>query len=178
MDISLLQGWITFHILSASSPSTAVGPVIYEYLGHGEFVKAHDIGSVSDAPVLLAGRASVTPRGNDPIAAVQRRNMAEAHLRQNRLQRFKAIRSFPTVTPKTALAKVQGIGGMVAETLQQVRSMAEDTNNQNNFSVQAAHERLQDSVPSLPGEWITVGNALSITVPTLFVTPIIERRAL
>lgn len=112
------------------------------------------------ALLMLAGRAQM--RGattNDPTAAAEQESKAEARLCRNMAEKREAIRTYPSVDQETALSTVQDANQKVESAVRDVQGAADNVNNPNIRDVQAAFEKLQNSVNSVPGGRSTVGDA-------------------
>lgn len=116
--------------------------------------------SIPAALLMLAGCAQM--RGattNDTAAAAEKESKAEAKLCRDMAEKREAIRTYPSVDQETALSTVQEANQKVEDAIRDVEGAADNVNNPNIREVQAAYQKLQNTVNSVPGGRSTVGDA-------------------
>jgi hypothetical protein len=116
------------------------------------------------ALTLLASCSRTTTR-TDPVTATETESKAEAKLCQKMSDRGKAINEYPSVSQETALDDLKKANNKVEQAIREVQQSAQGVNNPqllqvtNVLEVDAAYQKLQDNVNSVPGGRSTVGDA-------------------
>lgn len=116
--------------------------------------------TIPAALLMLAGCAQM--RGattNDTAAAAEKESKAEAKLCRDMAEKREVIRTYPSVDQETALTTVQEANLKVEEAVKDVEGAADNVNNPNIREIQAAYQKLQNTVNSVPGGRTTVGEA-------------------
>jgi hypothetical protein len=123
-------------------------------------MKALGMISIPAALLMLAGCAQMRGAAtNDTAAAAEKESKAEARLCRDMAEKREAIRTYPEVDQETALSTVQEANMKVESAVKDVEGAADNVNNPNIREVQAAYQKLQNTVNSVPGGRSTVGDA-------------------
>ncbi|MDB5105420.1 MAG: hypothetical protein JWP91_3109 [Fibrobacteres bacterium] len=119
----------------------------------------HTIAFAATAAALVASCSRLNSTKTAPISAGQQESKAEAKLCKNMTEKNAAVRDYPTITPETSLDQVKTANKDLEEAVRNVQSESRNVNDPGVLEIQAAYQKLLNTVNNVPGGRATVGDA-------------------
>ncbi|HKP94189.1 MAG TPA: hypothetical protein VJ385_00390 [Fibrobacteria bacterium] len=108
---------------------------------------------------LLLGACAKTATQSAPVSEAQKQAEAERKLCTNMNNLKASVQEYPEITSETPLDSIQQANARVDKAVREVKDASKDVNNPRILDVQAAYQELQNSLNTVPGGRMTVGEA-------------------